>query len=131
MYAQQYEKEKTKINVPNNYSGNALFESIDIKEENERTDESVFPNESHNREHSQDFSDSEVLARPKEKSAISSLLKNLPFGNMFGGVDLFKGGKIKFGSEEIIIIAIALFLIFTAGADKELGLMLLLLLFIS
>lgn len=128
MYTQQYDRETAKISVPNNYSGNALLETFDSKKEKDTSDKNqsfIEPGEMRAEE------ESEVMAKPKDKPFFSSVFKNLPFGNLLGGFDFFKNGKIKLGSEEIIIAAVALFLIFTSDGDTELGIMLLLLLFIT
>ena len=129
MYTQQYDRETAKISVPNNYSGNALLETFEIKQEKGSADKNQNFNETG--EIRTEEKESEVMAKPKDKPFFSSVFKNLPFGNLFGGFDFFKNGKIKLGGEEIIIAAVALFLIFTSDGDTELGIMLLLLLFIS
>lgn len=130
MYTQQYDKEKAKLNVPHNYSGNALLEEYEKKEDEKRAGE--FSSDIDCEKDKVDEADEkEVMAKPKDKAFLSSVFRNLPFSNLFGSFELFKGGKFNLGSEEIIIIAVSAFLIFTKGADTELGVMLLLLLFIS
>ena len=127
MYTQQYDRETAKISVPNNYSGNALLETFETKQEKDTSDK----NQSFGETKETRREESEVMGKPKDKPFFSSIFKNLPFGNLHGGFDFFKNGRIKLGGEEIIIAAVALFLIFTSNGDTELGIMLLLLLFIT
>ena len=129
MYTQQYKREDSAINVPENYSGNALLEDKPKapKTDNGEAFKQKVPWEN---EDKNDCSN-EAMAKPKEHGAFSGLFKSLPLGNLFPSFNFFGKGDFKITSEEILIIGVALFLIFTSGADTELGLMLILLLFIK
>jgi hypothetical protein len=73
----------------------------------------------------------EASASPKtDDGFLSSLFGKNPFGgikSLFGGGDFLS----SFGAEELIIIGIILFLLFSKGADKECALILGVLLFIK
>ena len=74
----------------------------------------------------------EVMSKPKSNEGFfSTFMEKLPFGNFFNNINLFKNGKIDFGTEELLIIGIALFLLFSKNGDKECSLILLFLLFIK
>ena len=64
-----------------------------------------------------------------EGSKFSGLFSKKLFD--FGSLPLFKNGKIKFGSEEILIIALAALLFFSKEGDRECALILLLTLFLN
>lgn len=128
MYTREYSSDAPRIAVPENYSGNALAES-GAKAEIQEGEEALSKKAAWESEDAP--KDTEVMGRAKDGGFFGGILKNLPFSNIFDGFDIFKGSKIKLGGEEIIIIGVALFLIFTSGADTELGIMLMLLLFIK
>ena len=67
------------------------------------------------------------------QSVRTGLFPKLPFGKLFDSkLPSFLGfDSIKLGSEEILIIAVAAFLFFTKGADKECAIILLLLLLVN
>ena len=107
MYTRTYYPNEREISLPKNYDGTTFSE-----ERSEVTEEAV-----------EASAGGEVLK--------SSILKRLPLGGILSSFSFLGDGEFKLGSEEIIIIAIALFLFFTKEADKECGIMLLLLLLIK
>lgn len=135
MYTRAYYPEEEKITIPENYDGTALREQPETDEAKEPTETETplrpswdIPKEI---EMKDDESDA-VMSRPKESDGFfSGLRKKLPLSNIFGGLDIFRDGSLKLGSEEILLIGVALFLFFTKGGDKECAIMLLLLLFIK
>ena len=70
MYTQQYDKEKAKLNVPHNYSGNALLEEYEKKEDEKRAGE--FSSDIDCEKDKVDEADEkEVMAKPKDKAFLS------------------------------------------------------------
>ena len=104
MYTREYD-DGIPTSLPEGYSGTMLSE--------ERKDE---------RE--------DTKAEPVSSSPLGFLekLKGNPLTSLFGG---FGKGEFKLGIEEILIGATALFHLFSKDGDKECGIMLLLLLFIT
>ena len=72
----------------------------------------------------------EAMSHASGERPLGSFFEKLPFGNLFSSLPFFKGGRMSFGTEELIICAIALFLLFSQGGDKECAIMLFLLLWI-
>ena len=135
MYTRAYYPEEQKITVPENYDGTALRECSGTTESAEPSEVDTplraswdIPKEIEVKE---DESDT-VRSRPKESDGFfSGLRKKFPISNIFSGLDIFRDGSLKLGSEEILLIGVALFLFFTKGGDKECAIMLLLLLLIK
>lgn len=139
MYTRAYYPEEEKINVPENYDGNA-FREESIKT-NSETEETVLQKEEPvplrapwdtppPKENSEDKAEA-VMGNPRGDGFFGGIFKKLPISNLFGGFDLFKHGLSDIGTEEILIIGVALFLLLSKGGDKECAIMLLLLLFIK
>ena len=126
MYTRSYD-ENLGILIPDSYGGTALREDQVSEHEakNERPTEETF---SYSREQS-----GEALHKPNGRSDeaketfLSKLTSKVFSGNIFNN-DKFSLQKI--GSEEILIIAAAAFLMFSKNGDKECAIMLLLLLFL-
>ncbi len=102
MYTRDFGADETRRNVPDAYCGNLFTEECEAPVHNEDSD-----------------------TKEGTASVFHSILgktfdfKSLPF---------FKKG---FGTEEILIIGIAAFLLFSKGGDKECAIILLLSLFLS
>ena len=109
MYSRSYYPDETPPTLPNGYDGVAFSERIDD-----------IP------------TDNQPLIEPKETvptSGGASILSGL-FGK--GGLFGIEGIKMpKIGTEEILIIATAAFLLFSKNGDRECALILLFLLFIN
>ena len=125
MYTRSYFTEDKKIDIPENYDGNAFRENLDPFKENSIED--TIPEEER----------SEEDEKVSEASAIPSLFGKLPISKLVTGLSglSFKRGDIaqmckKFGTEEILIGAVALYLFFSKDGDRECAIMLLILLFI-
>ncbi len=133
MYTRSYYPEGEGIKIPENYDGNAFREAENKEEENIAQAENNLKEEA-------------VLRAPWDvnESAEAVMGKadigNRVFGGLFdrfskntltGILPFFKEGKFSLGSEEVLICAIALFLFFSHGGDKECAIMLLLLLWIK
>ncbi len=132
MYSGNYYSDDGHIKIPDNYNGTSLLEEniprdapsvshieipktemkISPKEEEETSEEVFFHNEPE---------------REKEKSFdITSLIKSFGIkGINFGNI------MPKIGTEEILLIALAAFLLFSKNGDKECALLVFLLIFIK
>ncbi len=138
MYTRTYQAEEEKITVPENYDGNAFreeqeceyFTASDINTQQSTKSDS-------NCEIMQENASAECVAVPEKKSGgdgkfasifkgsggiKSTLLESLPF---------VKNGKFDIGTEEILILAVAVFLLLSKSGDKECAIMLFLLLFVK
>ena len=132
MYTRNFYPEKTQeISIPENYDGTALARSETVSEENTYdTEQEALKNEQSTAE--PDYESVGNIFESKkgdENRFLSGIFSRLPIKNLAG---FFKGngsGCFKLGTEELIIIGIALFLLFSKGGDKECAVMLLLLLF--
>lgn len=133
MYSRSYYPEGEGIKIPENYDGNA-FREKEIKEE-----ERILPSED-------DAKSEEVLRAPwdvterteavmgkadADRRGFGGIFDKLSLNSLTGFLPFLKGGKFSLGHEEILILAIAAFLLFSHGGDKECAIMLLLLLWIK
>lgn len=107
MYTRTYYPSEGDVSLPKNYDGTAFTE-----EQREATQDAA-----------EASAGGEILK--------GSILKKMPLGGILSSFSFLGDGEFKLGSEEIIIIGLALFLLFTKEADKECGIMLLLLLLIK
>ena len=129
MYTRTYFTEDKKIDVPENYDGTAFGENgIGLNaRESEKAESDFSVKES-------DFPGED--APVSQKAKFSSRFDKLPIKSIFQGFpfSLFKEKEgdvgINFGTEEILICAVALYLFFSKGGDRECAIMLLVLLFI-
>ena len=139
MYTRNYYSEDEKIRVPENYDGIAFPEQNEIKNASE-TDPKI-PSESDNpplrapwdipKEEKQNVTE-EVMAKPRESGGIlGDFMNKLPFGSLFKKGDFLGNALSDFGTEEILIIGVALFLLLSKNGDKECAFILLFLLFVK
>ena len=135
MYTRPYD-DNAGIIIPESYSGTALREEPPISETHETEQASATPRPDASGGRNPWEKDTTVHndSPMKNDKAVptGSFLSNLPFGNLLGGI--FKNerfGLQKIGTEEILIIATAAFLLFSKDGDKECAIMLLLLLFLA
>lgn len=121
MYTRNYSPQEDKITVPENYVGNAFDTGDREIHKSEPTQEGAnfTPQET----------DSEAVM--KRTNSFDSIFRKLPFSNFFSGFDFLKGSFDGFGTEEILIIGVALFLLFGKNGDRECAVILLLLLFVK
>ena len=130
MYTRSYDPEGDGIKIPENYDGNAFREIESVPEE--RPKESPPVNETVLKAPwDTEAVAEEAISHASGERPVGSFFERMPFGNLFGSLPFFKGGKLNFGTEELIICAMALFLLFSAGGDKECAVMLLLLLWVK
>ena len=127
MYTRSYDNEG-RIKIPENYDGNAFFESPppEMPPPAEKEKEPLIAPW-----------DAPKNPPPEEESVptlakgaggiFGKYLKKLPFGSL----NIFGEGGFKLGTEEILIIGVALFLFFSGSGDKECAIMLLLLLLVN
>ena len=131
MYTRSYFTEDKKIDIPENYDGNAFRENksdFDVRRE-------------HDIEVSDDCpvnDDTTDSTESSSRNAFSSLLEKLPVKNLFSGFpfSFFKNGSGReerryFGTEEILIFIIAAYMFLSKDGDRECAIMLALLLFIG
>ncbi len=134
MYTRNYFQDDENISIPENYDGNAFRE--DVKEppiQSHNGDRLIPPFTPHSRteEECAAFEDAERKKRDGDSGFVSTFLQKLQPSSLFEKFNFFNGGHFDFGGEEIMIIGIALFLLFSEGKDIECALMLLLLLLIK
>ena len=133
MYSRSYTEEASGILIPESYGGTALREEVISDALRSQANESERGTQAEVTPETPEGESITASAKVRESpSVLSSLFDKLPFGNILGG--LFGNGKLglqKFGTEEILIIATAAFLLFSKDGDKECAIMLLLLLFIT
>ena len=124
MYTRTYTEERSGIIIPDSYGGTALIENIQ-NEKGNGEDRGKNPWEDAKKE-TNAANESEETAEafsPLSKIKVPSFLSNiLGFSNF---------SLQKIGKEEILIIAAAAFLFFSKEGDRELAIILLLLLFLG
>ncbi len=129
MYTRSYDNE-ARIKIPENYDGNAFFEAPPPPEaptEPEKEREPLRAPWDTPKELPPKEETVPTLAGIKGGGIFGKYLKKLPFGSL----NIFSDGGFKLGTEEILIIGVALFLFFSGGGDKECAIMLLLLLLVN
>ena len=139
MYTRSYHPEDEKIKVPENYDGNALREEIrDDAPLSLTLTKSIGETKISPRDDIPTIEEEATESTETDKKDIDDAVKvgmferltqNGFLGKKLGG--LIRLNNFKLGSEEILIAAIALFLLFSKDGDIECALMLLLLLFIN
>ena len=150
MYMQKYSESDTRVHLPDNYGGNAIFQgervslgtaevkkpSVDHAEEPQLA--CGPPNESKNPWEAQANTEESQSASATPRPAIFDKFKGL--GGVFDALPLrslfaprregCEGDGLSLGIEEIMIIAIAAMLFFSKNGDKECAIILLALLLI-
>ena len=136
MYTRSYYPEQEKLTVPEKYDGYAFSEEKNesvATEENE-SQESKAPLRApwdEEKEETQEKIAQPVSSAPKHDSSFGGFINKIPFLKSLAKSDTFKNGLSDFGTEELLIIGIAIFLLLSKSGDKECSLMLLFLLFIK
>ena len=132
MYTRSYYPEEERLTVPEKYDGTALRENVvreqvstPVREHTEEMRELRAPWDIPKEE------DTVPVAAEEKKSIASGLFERLPLGRLLGTKDIFKSSLSKIGTEEILLVGVALFLLFSKNGDKECAIMLLLLLFVN
>ncbi len=120
MYTRIYGADEKTVSIPENYDGNA-FREEPVAEEPKKSEPLPAP----------EVSCGAPISVKEEEGVFASLLKRLPIQSIFGNLGIKSLSSFKIGSEEILIVGIALFLFFSKGGDNELAFMLLLLLFVN
>ena len=128
MYTRSYFNEEKNLEIPENYDGNAFAGKADATEEEK---EAIY--ESFSKEGLSDNGSEETMAR----GSFSQFFEKLPIKSLFPIKDIgsyLSGHRLlpeKIGIEEVLIIALALYLFFSKDGDKECAILLALLLFIN
>lgn len=133
MYSRSYYPENEGIKIPENYDGNA-FREKEIKEEEKAVSNEGSPGGDGVLRAPWDVTErtEEVMSKADaDRHGFGGIFDKLSLNNLTGFLPFFKGGKFSLGHEEILILAIAAFLLFSHGGDKECAIMLLLLLWIK
>ena len=136
MYTRSYYTDDEKIKVPENYDGNAFTEIKDIKEpliSKEEPKDSV-PLRAPWDVPKRDGETVETAAIENEKikdGFLGDLMGKMPFGKLFSKGGFFKNTFSDFGTEELLIIGIALFLLLSKDGDKECAIILFFLVFVK
>ena len=125
MYTRNYYSQDN-ISIPENYDGTALIDSG--IEEPEKEHEEVLLHSELNTETEK----ASVIKDEKNDGGFWGFLKKLPIKiPSFDSIGGFRGFFSDFGTEEILILGIAAFLLFSGSHDIECLIMILLLLFIK
>ena len=138
MYSRSYKHDGEGISIPESYSGVAFREPEEpkIPEDAPRSlaksadirftsPEPPDPNLT-----ASAVAESDVEKTVEAGGFLSSMMDKLPIKSFFSGFDIGKLGLFKIGTEEILIIGLALFLFLSREGDKECAVLLLLLLLI-
>ena len=137
MYTRSYFPEEGGISIPQNYDGNALFDSPSEEPTSVGIPKTTAQETkiSPRFEEARDIPDenySSEIQEPAEEEAAPAFAGLFPFKLFPGGLkSIFNLDSFHIGTEEILIIAVALFLLFSKGGDKECSVILLLLLLIN
>ena len=131
MYTRSYD-DKMGIVIPESYGGTLLREETSPTSQGDK-------NVDHKEEpHGKNpWEKEEIHSEESEKSKpVFSFLPNLNINGLFGNISKDKSFSLQniiksIGTEEILIVATAVFLLFSKDGDKECAIMLLLLLFLT
>lgn len=139
MYTRTYQNEEEKITVPENYDGNAFREEsvcdsfcpLDINTQ-QNTESKVNCDTT---QENAPMESAECSAAPEKKQKSDGILASIFKGSgktaFINGLPFMKNGKFNIETEEILIVALAAFLLLSKSGDKECAVMLLLLLFVK
>jgi hypothetical protein len=122
-YTRSYYDQSGQISVPKNYDGTAFMDSTPQSNTDEAADETSYDGEE---------SVSAGAFTSTDDRGFFGLLKGLPIKNLFR----FEAGESffslfnKIGTEEILLLGVALFLLFSSSHDFETALLLVFLLFV-
>lgn len=141
MYTRSYgEGEKEMIRIPEKYDGTVFMDSEEKNKESNESQE-IAASKIHNEKlygipcepEKKEVCDTRHDNHRFDLKSLGSFdfLKKIPFFNSFSEKGFGNFLPIKFGSEEILIMAVLAFLIFTKSADIESILMIFLLLIIK
>jgi len=139
MYTRNYYSEDEKIRVPENYDGNAFTEEKETictpeAQKSVKTDTESPPLRAPwdiPKEEKQNVTE-QVMAKPRESAGVfGDFMSKLPFGSLFKRGDFLGNALSDFGTEELLIIGVAIFLLLSKNGDKECAFILLFLLFVK
>ena len=119
MYSRSYSAENENILIPDGYAGTALPLGVHSEPVESETEEAA------------PVSIGTDTEKTESVGSFSGLFSKLPFGELSRLLPFEHIGIKKFGTEEILILAVAAFLLFSRDGDTECAIMLILLLFIS
>ena len=139
-----YPEQKEKIAIPEGYDGTMLMEKEDAPTNDEgrnigelatthsKKEIKISPPLLHNQSDSEDSPVYKEEA-PRGSFSLQSIFDSLPLGRLKSLIKRDGKGNVPFtfDFEDLLIIGIALFLIFSKNGDRELGLLLAALIFIK
>ena len=126
MYTRSYFTEEKYIEIPESYDGNAFAKTPERNETNEVCDSSL-----------KDYSSKSESEEAMAKGSFTQLFEKLPFKSILNVKDIgayFSRRNIlpeKIGIEEVLLLALALYMFFSKDGDKECAIMLAILIFIN
>lgn len=131
MYTRSYYTDDEKIRVPENYDGLAIEKEPTREEAEERVNDAPEPSNIKFKAPWEDIEKEDKTTEEAVSRAVhqGGIFDKIP--TLFDGI--FKKGlfDIKIGTEELLIIGIAAFLLFSKNGDRECSVLLLLLLFVK
>ncbi len=140
MYTRSYQKgEADEIRIPENYNGTAFMDDDDAvkfktpepSQPSPKQPEDDQPVFAQNKNPWEDTSAPTEEKKEEESVDVMGVLKKFPVPNLIQkyipSLNIFD----SFGTEELIILAVALFVLFSGTKDKECAIILFLLLFIK
>lgn len=137
MYSRSYKQDGDVISIPESYGGVA-FREPEVKDLPEDTPKGLAKSadipftapEPPDPKLSANAEESVAASGNAVGGFFSSIMEKIPFKNVFSGIDLGRIAFPKIGTEEILIIGLAIFLFLSREGDKECAVLLLLLLLI-
>lgn len=139
-----YPEDGERVKIPEKYDGTSLLESVKDDIQSAVPPYDMPPRVAEGLSQKRDVKISPTTEAAEDNETVceasaapvgdGGILSSLFGKNPFGGIkSLFGGGDFlsSFGTEELIIVGIILFLLFSKGADKECALILGVLLFIK
>ncbi len=137
MYSRNYYNQRKEIILPDKYDGTALS---DKEEESTYTESKEETSSSDSRENKEtpsglfDFGKGGTMIeqnkeKPDKNGDFSALFSALPLKGILGGFGLDKIKMPSFDAEDLLVLGIALYFLFSKSGDKLIAIMLLILLF--
>ena len=130
MYTRTYNDDRRDILIPESYGGTTLFDNAKTSEVDNSGGERTSANTKNPWDESEDIHTSSTVNTDSSDST-ETFLSKIPRPSFLSHI--FKNDKLSLqnlGKEEILIIATAALLFFTKNGDKELAIMMLILLFL-
>jgi len=134
MYTRSFYKEDNGISLPDGYDGNAFSAGEEVRDAPSAVAATAEPKVSPRDIPPEEECFTEVNEKEVEEAGFfSSIFSKFQGKRLFdkGGLGFLNLDKFKLGTEEILLIALALFLLFSKDGDKECAIILLCLIFVN